>query len=197
MERTEQKRLPLPKNVVLLSLMEATERASIMAQSTSKIDSLLDSSVEEDAGDQEVDEDEKIKSSTSWTIGECGTYVVAAKDGLQILPNCPTKSSGVDTDEENEDTPPEEDVNTLVRFFHLENQVEVSWSEEEILKKASSEEIEPIDRILKYGDRVQIVSLDDGWAELARGYGFVRANALQLVKGEIVRWCLVATNTAS
>ena len=182
----EKKRLPLPKNVVLLSLMEATELASEMTQSPSKIDSWLDTGVEEDADDQTVDEDKKIKLSTSWTIGECGTYIVAAKDGLQILLSRPTKSSGVDTDKENKDTPSEDDVNALVRFFHLDQKVE-----------ASSEEFDPIDRILKYGDRVQIVSFDDGWAKLARGYGFVRANARELVKGEIVRWFFVITNTAT
>jgi Zinc finger, C3HC4 type (RING finger) len=183
----EKKRLPLPKNVVLLSLMEATELASEMARSHSKIDSLLDTGVEEDEDDQEVDEDKKIKLSTSWTIGECGTYIVAAKDGLRILPSRPTKSSGVDTDRENKDTPSEDDVNALVRFFHLDQKVEASGSGEVSLMKSSSEEFEPIDRILQYGDRVQIVSLDDGWAKLARGYGFVRVNAGELVKGEVVR----------
>ena len=194
---TEKKRLPLPKNVVLLSLMEATELASEMAQSPSKIDSFWGVDVEEDAGDQEVEESEKIKLSTSWTIGECGTYIVAAKGGLQILPRRPTKSSGVETDKENKDTPSEDDVCALVRFFHLDQKVDAAGSGEETLMKSSSEELEPIVRILKFGDRIQIVSLDDGWAKLARGYGFVRANEGELVKGENVTWCLVITNTAS
>ena len=36
---------------------------------------------------------------------------------------------------------------------------------------------------LACGDRVQIVSTEAGWAKLARGYGFVRADGNQLVKG--------------
>ncbi len=38
---------------------------------------------------------------------------------------------------------------------------------------------------LKYGDRVQVVSMDSrGWVKLARGYGYIRLeNAKQLVKG--------------
>lgn len=39
---------------------------------------------------------------------------------------------------------------------------------------------------LKYGDRVQVVSMDGrGWVKLARGYGYIRLeNDKQLVKGE-------------
>jgi hypothetical protein len=40
---------------------------------------------------------------------------------------------------------------------------------------------------LCYGDRVQVVSVDGGWAKLARGYGFVRAEKNQLVKGTFSR----------
>jgi hypothetical protein len=193
----EKKRLPLPKNVVLLSLMEATELASEMAQRRSKIDSLVDTSVEEEdeeeTNDHEIDEAEKIKLSTSLTIGECGTYLVADKEGLRIYTSSPTNSAEVDTVNEEEISLAHQDVNAMVRFFHLDNKVEVSWSEEESLKKASSDE--SVDRILKYGDRVQIVSLYDGWAKLARGYGFVRASARQLLKSESVKCCLVTTDT--
>lgn len=36
---------------------------------------------------------------------------------------------------------------------------------------------------LCYGDRVQVVAMGGGWARLSRGYGFVRAGENQLVKG--------------
>ena len=36
---------------------------------------------------------------------------------------------------------------------------------------------------LCYGDRIQVVSVDGGWAKLARGYGFVRAERNHIVKG--------------
>ena len=41
---------------------------------------------------------------------------------------------------------------------------------------------------LKYGDRVQVVSMDSrGWVKLARGYGYIRLeNSKQLVKGELL-----------
>jgi hypothetical protein len=43
---------------------------------------------------------------------------------------------------------------------------------------------------LKYGDRVQVVSMDSrGWVKLARGYGYIRLeNDKQLVKGERSPW---------
>jgi hypothetical protein len=41
---------------------------------------------------------------------------------------------------------------------------------------------------LKYGDRVQVVSMDSrGWVKLARGYGYIRLeNDKQLVKGQLM-----------
>jgi hypothetical protein len=178
----EKKRLPLPKNVVLLSLMEATELASEMAQTTTKIDSLLEEDPE--IVDDVDDEEEKIKVSTSLTIGACGTYVVAEKEGLDVYPSRPGAAAELSTTDEDKDMPSEEDVNSLVRFFHLDNKLEICNSEDN-LKKAYSEESAPVE--LHYGDRVQVVSFDDGWAKLARGYGYTRADARQLVKGENVK----------
>ena len=40
---------------------------------------------------------------------------------------------------------------------------------------------------LERGDRVQVVSIEGGWAKLARGYGFVHCpRGNELVKGESV-----------
>lgn len=179
----EKKRLPLPKNVVLLSLMEATELASEMEHTRTRIDSLLeqDIEVEEDFDDEE----EKIKVSTSLTIGACGTYIVSEKEGLEIYPSRPPIAPPEleYTNSQDKDMPGEEDVNSLVRFFYLDHKLEVRITESEgNLKAVSSEESALVD--LHYGDRVQIVSFDDGWAKLARGYGYIRANPRQLVKGE-------------
>jgi hypothetical protein len=89
--------------------------------------------------------------------------------------------------------PGEDDVNSLVRFFHLDHKLEVRITESEgNLKAMSSEESALLE--LRYGDRVQIVSFDDdGWAKLARGYGYIRANPRQLVKvgGSVDRACRI------
>lgn len=180
----EKKRLPLPKNVVLLSLMEATELASEMEQTRTRIDSLLEEDIEDE--NDIFDEEEKIKVSTSLTIGACGTYIVSEKMGLEVYPSRPNASSELDSsNNEDKDMPGEEDVNALVRFFHLDHKLELRVTEGEgNLKTVSSEESALLQ--LHYGDRVQIVSFDDddGWAKLARGYGYIRANPRQLVKGE-------------
>ena len=180
----ENKRLPLPKNVVLLSLMEATELASEMEHTRTRIDSLLEQDIEDE---QDIDdEEEKIKVSTSLTIGACGTYIVSEKEGLEIYPSRPPIAPPEleNTNSQDKDMPGEEDVDSLVRFFHLDHKLEVRITESEgNLKALSSEESALLD--LRYGDRVQIVSFDDdGWAKLARGYGYIRANPRQLVKGE-------------
>ena len=56
-------------------------------------------------------------------------------------------------------------------------------------ESVEEEELDEFDRPLvrlKYGDRVQVVSMDSrGWVKLARGYGYIRLeNDKQLVKGE-------------
>ena len=91
--RPPKKRLPLPKNVVLLSLMEATELAgkhAEIAQSGSS-PSFEEGSLNADSSsfDDSVEE-EKIKLSTSIATSACGTYAVAAKDGLTIVPSRPS-----------------------------------------------------------------------------------------------------------
>jgi Zinc finger, C3HC4 type (RING finger) len=214
------KRLPLPKNVVLMSLIEATELAAENVQGSEHEPSMNESPmiVAPSILDLEDDEEEKIRTSTTLAISDCGTYAVAAKDGLEIFPSRPESllSPGHEHSEE--------DVDTLVRFFHMdhkldlkeENDVEgtpgsdsipgggggsgssvgngppflpsASLSHEETISEdkkledpSPRKEAPPVR--LSWGDRVQIVSMQNGWAKLARGYGFVRADAQQLVKG--------------
>lgn len=99
---------------------------------------------------------------TSLAIGMCGTYVIT-KATASVFPSQPSKSA---YQRPLSDVPEEEDFDTLVRYFHMDSQNSKS------------------DTHLKRGDRVQIVSLEDGWAKLARGYGFIKAEAGQLVKGK-------------
>lgn len=204
------KRLPLPKNVVLMSLIEATELAAKNVQGREHEPSLHESPMIRAAPsimDLEDDEEEKIKTSTTLAISDCGTYAVAAKDGLEIFPSRP--ESLLSPSHEHS----EEDVDTLVRFFHMDNKLDLddatpmgaaaldavvaagppmvpsaSTSHEEAIAEDKKVE-EPSPRKeappvrLSWGDRVQIVSTHNGWAKLARGYGYVRAGAQQLVKG--------------
>jgi len=134
-----------------MSLMEAT---ALMSQDSPESSPIRHC---QSLGDTE---EECIRVGTSLAIGMCGTYVIT-KATASVFPSQPSKSA---YQRPLSDVPEEEDVDTLVRYFHMDSQN---------LKS---------DTHLKRGDRVQIVSLEDGWAKLARGYGFIKAEAGQLVK---------------
>lgn len=151
-----------------MSLIEATELATQNVQGRDHEPSLQDSPmVNPSVLDIEEDEEDRIRTGTSLAISDCGTYAVSAKDGLEIFPNKP----------ESLVQQSEEDVDTLVRFHHEGG--------EDVQRKEA-----PPGR-LSWGDRIQIVSIQNGWAKMARGYGYVRAGGHRLVKGKsllAVRW---------
>jgi Zinc finger, C3HC4 type (RING finger) len=184
------KRVVLPKNVVLLSLIEATELASEDARKKYMDSPLRNShSADLDMGvtsipmlqslgsmiDMDDEEEERIRMSTSLAVGVAGTYAVAIKDGLEIFPSRPTTNatSGIETRDE--------DVDSLVRFYNAEQSDDYDGTPN---SRKSKDHLR-----LSFGDRVQIVSVDGGWAKLSRGYGFVQANSNQLVKGEFSFGC--------
>jgi hypothetical protein len=158
------RRIPLPKNVVLLSLIEATELATENVQGQEHEPSLQDSPmIKTSVIDLELDEEEKIKTGTSLAISDCGTYAVSAKDGLEIFPNRPESLVHYS----------EEDVDTLVRYYKNDAVTDDEKTPEDLVRPVR----------LSWGDRVQIVSMQNGWAKLARGYGYIRAGTHRLVKG--------------
>jgi hypothetical protein len=178
------KRLPLPKNVVLLSLIEATELAT---QDVQKKYSGSPSNKDTNGNSQEAlqsmgsmldaedAEEEKIKAGTSLATSVAGTYAVAHREGLDIFPSRPSTLVL-----ENSGSLNDEDVDALVRFFHLDARAD----SESVNSKTASPGGDLHDPArLSFGDRVQIVSVEGGWAKLARGYGYVRADRNQLVKG--------------
>jgi Zinc finger, C3HC4 type (RING finger) len=177
------KRLPLPKNVVLMSLIEATELAAESVRSQEQRPSLDESphlTIPTAIFDLDDEEEQKIRTGTSLAISECGTYAVAAKEGLEIYPSRPLS----DMPEGNEQGAEDEEVDTLVRFFHLEHQHDIGESQthdDDLRTELQYKETDPAR--LRWGDRVQIVSTEAGWAKLARGYGYVRADKNRLVKG--------------
>lgn len=180
------KRLPLPKNVVLLSLIEATALASEEVQQPPKTE-LTDSSTRdlpEEGGessgieavrtigsmiDADEEEEEKIKLGTTLAVGEAGTYAVAVKEGLEIFPTLP---KSVDMD-----------MSATLVDDEIEG-IKFSFAGKSMLDDSVSSNCMK----LSHGDRVQVVCIRDGWAKLARGYGYVSAKNSQLVKGTC---CLV------
>lgn len=190
--RLIKKRLPLPKNVVLLSLIEATELAS--ADVHQQIGLKNDDSIDEapltpqprpdhkaiiqsmhSLDEEDRVEEEKIHLATSLSVGVGGTYAVAAKEGLTIFMKRPIKRAIMDNHSSGgSGCGAENDVDNLVDDFHRDH-----------MESQGS-------MLLDYGDRLQIVAVDkEGWAKLARGYGYVRADHHQIVKvgGAVDRAC--------
>jgi Zinc finger, C3HC4 type (RING finger) len=197
------KRLPLPKNVVLLSLIEATELATLEVQKkySSEDQQGANRTCSDGAAaahtpvnlssrpsvftmnsmiDADDDEEEKIRVGTSLAVGVAGTYAVATRDGLTIVPNrplVPSASGNERGDSQSAGQHPEEDVDSLVQNIHSE----VVKNEKDSPKKSASSDKDC--GKLSFGDRVQVVSIDGGWAKLARGYGYVKVDRNSLVKG--------------
>lgn len=171
-QQPPKKRLPLPKNVVLMSLMEATDvlsapPASDPASPTSNIPDVHTAASEED------EEVEKIRWSTALATSGCGTYVITCKEGVQVYPSKPSAE-----DARSPRSSENDDVDAMVRFFYLESKMPV------LGRSPDDTSIDNLPAVrLARGDRIQIVSLDDGWAKLARGYGYVRAGTGHIAKG--------------
>lgn len=164
-----------------MSLIEATELAAETVRGQEQRPSLSESpnlSIPHAILDLDEVEEEKIKTGTSLAISDCGTYAIAAKEGLEIYPCRPDSVVQADRDKLEE-----EEVDTLVRFFHLDHKMDIVDNGHDELQPTESEYKEASPVRLSWGDRVQIVSTEAGWAKLARGYGFVRADKNQLVKG--------------
>ena len=149
--------LPIPKNLVLLAMMEAAEHQAIVDRKAE--------ADEEGSGDVSDDSDEdepetfnldKIIGSISTMSGPCGTYAVVERNGLIVLSRDPRKDHHLRSGEQNVSNDEKKDEENSYR--------------------------EPME--IKYGQKVQVVELHDGVATLARGQGFVIASMSgQLAKG--------------
>ena len=150
--------LPIPKNVVLLALMEASQRqveAQQKDQEEGKENSLKSSNSHDEDGEEEEEEDQfdlnRIISGMATLSGPCGTYAVK-ESSLVIVPNDPRTSSASD-------------------------------GEEKKLEPVEESCIAAEPHALEQGQTVQVVEFEDGIAKLARGEGYILANSSQLVKG--------------
>lgn len=86
--------LPVPKNVVLLAMMEAAERQAMM---TASVMDISQEDIEEDAANGQGDEDDaevkRIIAGMESLTGPCGTYAVKDDVGLAVLPQDPRRKS--------------------------------------------------------------------------------------------------------
>ena len=146
--------LPLPKNTVLMDMIESAERQN----------RLLEQSKNEPVDKYESHENKDDDESTSLLnptlagmsafVGACGTYAVRESLGLAVLPFDPNKQ-------------------------HQTEEKKAELVEE----KKAEEPKEPF--TIQEGQTVQVVGVDEGVYQLARGAGFIVATVNQLVKGTI------------
>lgn len=159
-------RIPLPKNLVLISLIESS---NLMQKSNNN--RLLSKLSYEDISSHGDEDEEEIRISLGSNIANAasGTYAVAAKDGLKIVPH-KKKSRGF--------------ASTALSAWHQDswvNNVEDVVNNNPDTNESHSKNPE---LMLNYGDRIQVVSIVNKWAKLARGYGYVYCeHDSDLVKG--------------
>jgi hypothetical protein len=154
---------PLPKNVVLISMMEAAERHAREAECDSQGDETNGSL---NASDDEEEFDlNRIIGGMATLSGPCGTYAIKDPAGLRLLSTDPRIQQHNDSGEGHD----EKEITTLEH-----PQLSISASVDSIEIKEPS--------ALERGQTVQVVHYENGVATLARGAGFIRANSSQLVK---------------
>lgn len=199
------KRLPLPKNLVLLSLIE-TER-----NSSNLVDLCKGIGISSAAQKQDVDR-LKVNIGVSIAIGAYGTFIVTAHDGLKISSSLPT----AEIDESRTDVTVDRILTKIIWEFKNNSGVDESRVEDEKELKTVPQEVDQRDEKreqdinalasidissnvnenpsrLEYGDKVQIVSFINGWAKLARRKGYVNFQNSELAKvgGPIDESCRV------
>ena len=210
---TIKERIPLPKNVVLMSLIESSQLVQDTAHNQIITKGLAHYSLqgqEKGPGQLPADDDDReedrIGIGADFANAACGTYAVKCKQGLKIVPKrlldhaaqetsrsrnhfvSPRSQRGsqIDTfsllDVEDDF---DEDKTMGMHSFHTHTQsntsklspTDDSWKrnvEEIVVDNVKKNFFNHADEImLGYGDRVQVVSIVDNWAKLARGYGYV------------------------
>jgi Zinc finger, C3HC4 type (RING finger) len=163
--------LALPKNVVLICMMEAAERQmrdSNNINTEAVLELIDDTNGSMNASDEDEEYDlNRIISGMATFSGPCGTYAVKERDGLSILNEYPNNNDD-DVDDDNEDDSRNDDVTRTA--LHV---------------TASCDSIEVSNPCtLKHGQTVQVVRFENGIATLARESGYIKATSSQLVKGK-------------
>jgi len=187
------RRLPLPKNAVLLSLIESTRMISSSSSSDPQQQQQQSSQEEEDNLDQAAsDQAINVALAAAVSTGKAGTYAVASRGELQIFPTRPVSDDdNDDVDQQTAKSGADEDVTTLVEFFQ-DQRVEKNRVEN---SNKDDSDAAPEDEMaaLTWGDRIQVVSIDGGWAKLARAYGYVCCSNNEIVKvgNPIDRACIL------
>ena len=220
-------RIPLPKNVVLMSLIESSQLVQDTAHNQIITKGLAHFSLQQGKGqgqgqglgngqqpaDDDDREEDRIGIGADFATAACGTYAVKCKQGLKIVPKrihdhdqnisrprsrsqprsqsrSQARSRPLSDGRKNhkfslmdvEDDYDEDETHTNSHSNSNSNSSKLSatddsWKrnvEEIVVNNGKKKMHNHADEImLSYGDRVQVVSIVDNWAKLARGYGYV------------------------
>ena len=165
--------LALPKNVVLICMMEAAERQmreSNNLNTETVLELIDDTNGSMNASDEDEEYDlNRIISGMATFSGPCGTYAVKERNGLSILNQYPSNNDD-DVKDDNEDDDSRNDDATRTALH-----VTASYDSIEVSNPCT----------LKHGQTVQVVRFENGIATLARESGYIKATSSQLVKGKI------------
>ena len=174
--------LAIPKNVVLICMMEAAERQlrdtnnSNSANNEAVVELIDDTNGSMNASDEDEEYDlNRIISGMATFSGPCGTYAVKERHGLSILSQHPhiNHSENKSADDENEEESRNDDI-TSSTALHV---------------TASCDSIEVSNPCtLEHGQTVQVVRFENGVATLARDAGYIKATSTQLVKGMFLKF---------
>ena len=235
-EKKEEHPLPLPKNVVLMEMIEAKERQQRLLQEARRqeqeallrkqelqlqqLQDELESGattthnmnlMDTEADDEDEDEENELLldpalSGMAAFTGACGTYVVREPLGLVVLPQDPNRkhqqpavSPGASPaaashvgavvsagfGEEHEESRPQkiplDDDGDHDEKKEPEDDHHPGNSNNNL--RPSHSRREPFS--LEEGQKVQVVGVEEGVYQLARGAGYIVATVNQLVKGEL------------
>ncbi|GFH44060.1 hypothetical protein CTEN210_00534 [Chaetoceros tenuissimus] len=210
----KRERIPLPKNVVLLSLIESSQLVEntscnrLLSRGATRSRTRESTFDFKDNVDADELEENRIIFGAYIANEACGTYAVATTTGLKIVQkrsNSPSENKAGSRNNERSTSNGRsisvirarsprldgEDGDEMLSTATITNgsckkKLTESWQgkiDEIVVNNMKRKAQNRIDVHLNYGDRVQIVSIVDKWAKLARGYGYVYLeNSNDLVK---------------
>lgn len=188
LEKKEKRRYPLPKNVVLMSLMETITKSGETEQKAMR----LLTSIQNRQSTSDDDYEEEINTNVVVSLASkvCGTYMVSYDEAISVfaLKKEPKPSPQVKPVQKAKKKSKED------KFFRISKASKTSKTRnvlDEVDLNTDNQyrqnnlknvhQTTPIDT-LYHGDRVQVINIIDNWAILARKKGIVAID--KLIKGE-------------
>lgn len=190
-------RATLPRNIVLLELMDAAVEQHQYSTSNHGPHNehggasmvLMDdgNTIESIVGERETDNEQVVLNSIEVLASSCGTYVVREQNGLTVYSVSTMCVQGPDVGDEMNIYSSKKNRRAEGRMG--ECGLKLGKRRGRIRKKCSNMNNlipSPQTTVLKHGQKVQIVNGKDGVYKLARNQGVIFADSTQLVKGEMI-----------